>query len=133
MIGWYCPNKFQFNILLSQFELSPLHRWLNMKKMESRFKIQEMGTVVHNGIHHQSHFYHICYMSYFVSPHYLLPSVNVSRHLHNIGWTISIPVSISYIIFNSNKPFYSYSTGNTNRQSLGYVNRCIITMNIYQW
>jgi hypothetical protein len=26
-----------------------------------------MGTVVHNGIHHQSHFYHIYYMSYFVS------------------------------------------------------------------
>jgi hypothetical protein len=25
MIGWYCPNKFQCNILLSQFELSPLH------------------------------------------------------------------------------------------------------------
>jgi hypothetical protein len=31
-----------------------------------------MGTVVHNGIHHQSHFYHISCMSYFVSPHYLL-------------------------------------------------------------
>ena len=31
MIGWYCPNKFQCNILLSQFELSPLHRWLNIK------------------------------------------------------------------------------------------------------
>ena len=31
MIGWYCPNKFQCNILLSQFELSPLHRWLNIE------------------------------------------------------------------------------------------------------
>ena len=28
MIGWYCPNKFQCNILSSQFELSPLHHWL---------------------------------------------------------------------------------------------------------
>jgi hypothetical protein len=31
MIGWYCPNKFQCNILLNQFELSPLHRRLNIK------------------------------------------------------------------------------------------------------
>jgi hypothetical protein len=31
------------------------------------YRGEEMGTVVHNGIHHQSQFYHICYMSYFVS------------------------------------------------------------------
>jgi hypothetical protein len=31
------------------------------------YRREEMGTVVHNEIHHQSHLYHICYMSYFVS------------------------------------------------------------------
>jgi hypothetical protein len=39
MIGWYCPNKFQCNILLCQFELSPLHCWLNMKKNGVRGEI----------------------------------------------------------------------------------------------
>ena len=39
MIGWYCLNKFQCNIILSQFELSPLHCWLNMEKNGVRGEI----------------------------------------------------------------------------------------------
>jgi hypothetical protein len=36
-------------------------------EFEVVYRREEMDTVVHNGIHHQSHFYHICYMSYCVS------------------------------------------------------------------
>ena len=38
MVFWYCPNNFPCNILLSQIELSLLHRWLNI------FRIR---TIVH--------------------------------------------------------------------------------------
>jgi hypothetical protein len=44
MIDWYCPNKFQCNILLSQFELSPLHHWLNMNSDTVHRKFDDMDT-----------------------------------------------------------------------------------------
>jgi hypothetical protein len=46
MIDWYCPNKFQCNILLSLFELSPLHRWLNMKKNGVRGEIWRQNYTI---------------------------------------------------------------------------------------
>jgi hypothetical protein len=52
MIGWYCPNKFQCNILLSQFELSPLHSWLNIKfdDMDTKARYIYCHNMKENGV-----------------------------------------------------------------------------------
>ena len=58
MVSWYCPNKFQCNILLSQFELSPLHRWLNTKKIESEVKYGDKAmtnSISHGKLKHEIH------------------------------------------------------------------------------